>query len=80
VELKPGVLFNGQRFFLQGDAALGPKPKGQVDFRMAYLDVDTLFPPEEAGRKEGEKKSPSKEKKGGAQQDIRPRQPVRRRR
>jgi uncharacterized protein involved in outer membrane biogenesis len=74
VELKPGVvtakplagLFNGQRFFLQGDAALGPKPKGQVDFRMAYLDVDTLFPSKEAGRKEGEKKSPSKEKKGGA--------------
>lgn len=52
-------LLNGHRFVLQGDAALGPKSTGQVDFRIAYLDVDALFPPEEKGRKE-EKETPSK--------------------
>jgi AsmA protein len=56
-------LLNGQRFSLQGEAALGGKPTGEVDFRMAYLDVDALFPPEEAGgKKEG--KEPSPQKKG----------------
>jgi hypothetical protein len=67
VELKPGVvtvsplagLFNGQRFFLRGDVSLGPKKKGQIDVRMAYLDVDTLFPPEEEGKTGGKKESPS---------------------
>lgn len=55
-------LLDGQRFSLQGDAALGGKPAGEVDFRMAYLDVDALFPPEEAGgKKEGKEPAPKKE-------------------
>lgn len=53
VELTPGNvefaplagLFNGQRFSIRGKASLGPVPEGQVDLRMAYLDVDALFPP-----------------------------------
>src|SRR3990170_1593935 len=56
-------LLNGQRFSLQGDAAWGGKPAGEVDFRMAYLDVDALFPPEEAGgKKEGKEPTPKKER------------------
>jgi hypothetical protein len=67
VELTPGAvtfrplagLLNGQRFSLLGDAAWEGKPTGEVDFRMAYLDVDALFPPEEAGKKkEGEEPTP----------------------
>jgi len=55
-------LLNGQRFSLQGDAAWEGKPAGEVDFRMAYLDVDALFPPEEAGgKKEGKEPTPKKE-------------------
>lgn len=55
-------LLNGQRFSLQGEAALGEKTAGEVDFRMAYLDVDALFPPEEAGgKKEGKGPTPQKE-------------------
>src|SRR4030042_336141 len=53
VELKDGAgrfrplggLLNGQRFSLQGEVALGGKPAGEVDFRMAYLGVEALFPP-----------------------------------
>jgi hypothetical protein len=56
-------LFNGQRFSLRGEAALGGKPAGEVDFRMAYLDVDALFPPEEAGGKKGGKE-PTPQKEG----------------
>ena len=55
-------LLNGHRFLLQGDAALGTKPTGQVDFRIAYLDVDALFPPEEGGGKKEEKEAPPKKK------------------
>lgn len=54
-------LLNGHRFVLQGDAALGPKATGQVDFRIAYLDVDALFPPKEKGKEE--KETPSKKEK-----------------
>ena len=55
-------LLNGQRFSLQGEAALGEKPAGEVDFRMTYLDVDAIFPPEEAGGKtEGKGPTPKKE-------------------
>src|SRR3990170_4630950 len=55
-------LLNGQRFSLQGDATWEGKPAGEVDFRMAYLDVDALFPPEEAGgKKEGKEPTPKKE-------------------
>lgn len=55
-------LLNGQRFLLRGDAALGAKPRGQVDIRMAYLDLDALFPPEEGGaRKDGKAPRSKKE-------------------
>lgn len=64
VEFAPlAGLFNGQRFSLRGKAALGPAPAGQVDFRMAYLDVDALFPPGD-GKKGGEGKAAPAEKKG----------------
>ncbi len=42
-------LVNGQRFTLRGNAALGAVPTGQVDLRMAYLDLDALLPPERSG-------------------------------
>jgi len=45
-------LLDGRRISLAGNASLGPVLTGQADLRMAYLDVDALFPP----RKEGEKK------------------------
>jgi len=51
-------LVNGQRFTLRGSATLGAAPTGQVDLRMAYLDLDALLPSEGAGRKD------DKEKKG----------------
>ena len=58
-------LLNGQRFTLRGNAALGPAPVGQVDFRMAYLDVDALFPPaENGGKKEGGKTAPARKETG----------------
>ena len=49
-------LLNGERFSLNGKASLGPVPRGQVDLRMAYLDVDALFPPG-AGEKKEEKEA-----------------------
>ncbi len=66
VELSPSAvsfapltgLVNGQRFTLRGNAALGAAPSGQVDVRMAYLDLDALLPSGGAGTKE------DKEKKG----------------
>jgi uncharacterized protein involved in outer membrane biogenesis len=54
-----GGLLNGKRFSLAGTTSLGPAPAGEVDLRMAYLDVDALFPPgEEEGKKEEEKSPP----------------------
>lgn len=50
-----GGIFNGQRFSLRGSVSLGPRPAGQIDLRMAYLDVDALF----SG---GEKKTEGREK------------------
>lgn len=44
-------LVNGQRFALRGNATLGAVPTGQVDLRMAYLDLDALLPAAEAGSK-----------------------------
>ncbi|MDH3384001.1 MAG: AsmA-like C-terminal region-containing protein, partial [Deltaproteobacteria bacterium] len=54
-------LLNGKRFSLDGNASLGPATTGQVDLRMAYLDVDALFPPrEEQEKKEEKNASPGK--------------------
>ncbi len=72
VELSPKALsfapltglINGQRFTLRGNAALGAAPTGQVDLRMAYLDLDALLPAGEAARKE-EKAKGEKPAAGG---------------
>jgi uncharacterized protein involved in outer membrane biogenesis len=54
-------LLNGKRFSLDGNASLGPVTTGQADLRMAYLDVDALFPSrEEQDKKEEKKASPGK--------------------
>ncbi len=50
-------LVNGQRFTLRGNAALGAVPTGQVDIRMAYLDLDALLPPEGTAGAEGGRKT-----------------------
>lgn len=66
-------LFNGQRFSLRGTASLGPAPEGQVDLRMALLDVDTLFPPGErdAGAvKSGEAGGKGKRPESGAARPL----------
>ncbi|NNF83984.1 MAG: AsmA-like C-terminal region-containing protein, partial [Deltaproteobacteria bacterium] len=55
-----GGLLNGKRFSLTGTTSLGPAPAGQVDLRMAYLDVDALFPPSEEGGKKEEKPPPER--------------------
>ena len=44
-------LVNGQHFALRGHATLGAAPTAQADLRMAYLDLDALLPPAEAGSK-----------------------------
>lgn len=53
-------LFNGQRFSVRGDVSRGPRPAGRVDLRMAYLDVDALFPPGEEDAKKGAAKEETK--------------------
>jgi len=53
-------LLNGRRFSLAGKASLGPALTGQADLRMAYLDVDALFPP----RKEGDRKEKKEDSSG----------------
>jgi uncharacterized protein involved in outer membrane biogenesis len=40
---------NGQRFTLSGPVSLGAAPAGPLSLYMAYLDLDELFPPREAG-------------------------------
>jgi hypothetical protein len=40
---------NGQRFTLRGPVSLGAAPAGPASLRMAYLDLDALFPPGETG-------------------------------
>ncbi len=61
-------LMNGKRFSLRGEVGLGAKRTGEVDLRMAYLDVDALFPPEEGKDKEG-KTPPAKKEKTGSGDD-----------
>jgi hypothetical protein len=41
---------NGQRFTLRGPVSLGAAPVGSASLRMAYLDLDALFPPGETGK------------------------------
>jgi|GEM_PF-1362928 len=50
-------LLNGHRISLAGNVSLGPATTGQADLRMAFLDVDALFPPRE-GRDKKEEKNP----------------------
>jgi uncharacterized protein involved in outer membrane biogenesis len=57
-------LLNGERFSLNGKASLGPVPQGQVDLRMAYLDVDALFPPGAGEKKEEKEAAAGKPGKG----------------
>ncbi len=47
-------LLNGKRFSGSGKISLGPVTTAQAELRLAYLDVDALFPPGAAG-KEGRK-------------------------
>jgi hypothetical protein len=63
-------LFNGQRFSLRGPVALGPVPEGRLDLRMAYLDLDALFPPdrEESPRKRTQ--PPSREETPGEPREV----------
>ena len=48
-------LLDGHRISLTGNVSLGPAITGQADLRMAYLDVDALFPPREGRDKKEEK-------------------------
>ncbi|MGA6992833.1 MAG: AsmA family protein [Candidatus Deferrimicrobiaceae bacterium] len=48
-------LLNGRRFSLDGNASLGPAAAGMADLRMAYLDVDALYPPQGERDKKEEK-------------------------
>lgn len=59
-------LFNGQRFTLRGPVALGGAPRGELEFRMGYLDVDALFPSSGAtdGKEKGRGKARHEEEKG----------------
>ncbi|HZD54802.1 MAG TPA: AsmA family protein [Candidatus Aquicultoraceae bacterium] len=58
-------LLNGKRFSLDGKVSLGPEAKGRADLKMAYLDVDALFPPgEEKGKKEAPPEKPSRDEGG----------------
>ncbi|HSL92221.1 MAG TPA: AsmA-like C-terminal region-containing protein, partial [Candidatus Limnocylindrales bacterium] len=48
---------NGQRFTLRGPVSLGAAPAGPASLRMAYLDLDALFPPGQTG-KQAKKQEP----------------------
>jgi len=63
-----GGLLNGKRFSLTGTTSLGPAPAGEVDLRMAYLDVDGLFPPGEEGEKKEGRPPPEQSEKGERQE------------
>jgi len=43
-------LFNGQRFSLRGPVFLNGAPRGRLEVRMAYLDLDALVPRRKEGR------------------------------
>jgi hypothetical protein len=52
-------LVNGQRFHLRGNVALGETPRGEARLQVGYLDLDSLFPPEDgAGRRKAGKGDP----------------------
>ena len=64
-------LLNTERFSLDGNASLGAAPQGRVDLRMAYLDVDALFPPGAGGKKEGKDVPPgTPDKDKGRKREI----------
>lgn len=56
-------LVNGRRFSLDGKVSLGPVLAAQADLRLAYLDVDALFPPAAKG---GDGRKAEKAAKRGA--------------
>ncbi|HZW36749.1 MAG TPA: AsmA-like C-terminal region-containing protein, partial [Candidatus Deferrimicrobiaceae bacterium] len=55
---------NGQAFTLSGPVFLGTAPTGLVRLRMAYLDLDALFPPSK-GSEPAKRKEPSPPAAGG---------------
>jgi hypothetical protein len=62
-------LLNGRRFTLSGPVSLGTAPAGPLSFYLAYLDLDELFPPREAGgqeKKAGRDSSAEKDKGANA--------------
>ncbi len=51
---------NGQSFTIRGPVSLGPPaPAEPVSLKMASLDLDALFPPEEPGKQADKKKKPA---------------------
>jgi hypothetical protein len=59
---------NGRRFTLSGPVSLDAAPAGTLSLYMAYLDLDELFPPSEAGdqpKKAGPAPAGTKDKKAG---------------
>jgi hypothetical protein len=62
VEFAPlSGLFNGQRFSLRGKLAQGDTATGPLELKMAYLDLDRLFP----GGDHGQGAAPAKDKGAG---------------
>lgn len=60
---------NGQRFTLRGPVSLGTAPAGTASLRMAYLDLDALFPPGETD-KPAKKPEPGSAGEGGDSKGI----------
>jgi AsmA protein len=60
---------NGQRFTLRGPVSLGAAPAGPASLRMAYLDLDALFPPGETGTP-AKKPEPGSAGEGGEKKGI----------
>lgn len=66
VEFDPlSGLFNGQRFTLRGKLAQGDTATGPLELKMAYLDLDKLFPGVDHGRK-----APGKNEKGAGREEA----------
>jgi hypothetical protein len=61
---------NGQRFTLRGPVSLGAAPAGTASLRMAYLDLDALFPPGETGKQAKKPEPGSAAGKGGETKGI----------
>ncbi len=55
---------NGQRFTLRGPVSFGAAPAGTASLRVAYLDLDALFPPGETGKQAKKQEPGSTAEKG----------------